>query len=63
MGLVNWLILRSQLSAMRKTHPEMAADVKRFMAEGHSPADAIRLATKAQARRNSGAISAANPKP
>ena len=46
MGFVNWLILRAQLVSMRKTHPEMAADVKRYLAEGHSASDAIRLATE-----------------
>jgi len=51
MRLVNWLILRVQLFEMRKTHPEMAADIKRNLALGHQTAEAIRLATAEQAAR------------
>lgn len=51
MSFVNWLILRIQLVAMRKDHPEMASDIKRYLALGHDPAQAIRLATIAQAKR------------
>ena len=51
MSFVNWLILRMQLAAMRKDHPEMASDIKRYLALGHDPVEAIRLATIDQGKR------------
>ena len=51
MSFVNWLILRIQLVAMRKDHPEMAADIKKYLAQGCEPAEAIRFATTEQANR------------
>jgi hypothetical protein len=51
MSFVNGLILRIQLAAMRKDHPEMASDIKSYLALGHDPAQAIRLATIDQAKR------------